>query len=229
MLRLLSRHETTLNDYLQPDFRKSLMPPHLPENLQRLLNYVSDSQLSSFADLTTVATLMKVSGPLNSQLTLTSARDLDRRDLDQANYVFVGSPTSNPWVALFTDKLNFQEVEQSVGGRMYFLNRNPLPGEEKEYEGLASTGSTGEDYATISILPGRMSQGNIMILQGLRQEGTESLSALLANPGDRVRLEKAVQRSARSPSPYFEALVRSRSLAGAPVSVDIVAVRSIQP
>jgi len=229
MLRLLGQREITLDDYLQPDYRKSLIPPHLPENLDRLISYVSDSQLPSFADLTTVATLLKLSGPLDSQIVLTSARDLDRRDLEQGNYVFVGSPTSNPWVSLFTDKLNFEEVEQSVGGRMYFLNRKPLPGEEKQYEGLASTGSTGEDYASISVLPGQIGQGNVMILQGLRQEGTEALSAFLADADDRERLEDAVKRSAKSDTPYFEALIRSRAVAGAPVSVDIVAVRSIEP
>lgn len=228
-VRLLGQHEITLNDYLQADYRKSLIPPHLPENLQRLVDYISDSQLASFADLTTIATLTKLAGPLNSQLVLTSARDLDRRDLEQGNLVFVGGPTSNPWVALFADKLNFQEVEQSVGGRMYFLNRNPLPGEEKQYVGLVSTGSTGEDYATLSVLPGQIGQGNVMILQGLRQEGTEALSALLADAGDRDHLEKAVRQSTKSASPYFEALVRSRAVAGAPVSVDVVAVRSIQP
>jgi hypothetical protein len=229
MLRLLGEHEIALNEYLQPDSRKSLIPPHLPENLGRLLDYVSDSQLTSFADLTTISTLVKLAGPLSSQLALTSARDLDRRDLEQGNLVFVGGPTSNPWVALFADKLNFQEVEQSVGGRIYFLNRNPLPGEEKQYFGLESTGSTGEDYATISVLPGQMGQGNVMILQGLRQEGTEALSALLADAGDRDRLEKAVQQNTKPASPYFEALVRSRAVAGAPVSVDIVAVRRFQP
>jgi hypothetical protein len=228
-LRLLGQHEITLNEYLQPDYRKSLIPPHLPENLARLVDYVSDSQLASFADLTTISTLTKLAGSLNSQLVLTSARDLDRRDLEQGNLVFVGGPTSNPWVALFADKLNFQEVEQSVGGRMYFLNRNPLPGEQKQYVGLASTGSTGEDYATLSVLPGQIGQGNVMILQGLRQEGTEALSALLADPTDRDHLEQAVRQSTKSASPYFEALVRSRAVAGAPVSVDVVAVRSIQP
>lgn len=228
MLRLLGQNETTLDEYLQPDYRRSLIPPHLPENVDRLMDYISDSQLTSFADLTSIATLMKLAGPLNNQLILTSARDLDRRDLEQGNFVFVGSPTSNPWVALFADKLNFQEVESEVGGRMYFLNRHPLPGEQDQYIGLPSTGSTGEDYATISLLPGQIGRGNVMVLQGLRQAGTEALSALLADTADRAQLEKAVQRNARS-SPYFEALIRSRALAGAPVSVDIVAVRSLQP
>jgi hypothetical protein len=229
MLRLLGQHQITLNDYLQPDYRKSLIPAHLPENLQRLTEYVSDSQLTSFADLSTISALMKVAGPLDRQLVVTSARDLDRRDLEQGNYVFVGSPTSNPWVTLFADKLNFQEVEQDVGGRIYFLNRHPLPGEQEQYQGLASTGSTGEDYATISVLPGPIGQGNVMILQGLRQEGTEALSALLADAGDRDRLKNAVQQHARSSSPYFEALVRSQAVVGAPVSVKIIAVRSIEP
>jgi hypothetical protein len=94
---------------------------------------------------------------------------------------------------------------------------------------LASTGSTGEDYATISVLPGQFGQGNVMILQGLRQGGTEGLSALLSDANVRERLEKAVQRNAKAASPYFEALVRSRAIAGAPVSVDIVATRIIQP
>lgn len=229
MLRLLGQHEITLDEYLQPDYRKNLIPPHLPQNLQRLTDYVSESQLASYADLSTIAALMKVAGPLDKQLVLTSARDLDRRALEQGNYVFVGSPTSNPWVTLFSDKLNFQEVEQDVGGRIYFLNRHPLPGEKSQYEGLASTGSTGEDYATISILPGPIGQGNVMVLQGLRQEGTEALSALLADAGDRDRLQKAVQQNTKSSSPYFEALVRSQAVAGAPVSVNVVAVRNIEP
>jgi hypothetical protein len=229
MLRLLGQQETTLDQYLQPGYRQSLIPPHLPENVTRMMDYVLESQLTSFADLTTVATLMRLVGPLNTQIVLTSARDLNRRDLEQGNYIFAGSSASNPWVTLFADKLNFQEVEQGVGGRVYFRNRNPLPGEQNEYEGLTSTGSTGEDYATISLLPGQLGQGNVMVLQGLRQEGTEALSVLLSDADDRERLEKAVRKSAKSDSPYFEALVRSRAVVGAPVSVDIVAVRSIQP
>src|SRR6185437_15308180 len=203
----------TLDEYLQPGYRKRMIPAHLPDNIMRMVDYISESQLTSFADLTTVAALMKLAGPESAHIELTSARDLDRRDLEHGNYVFAGSSTSNPWVALFADKLNFQEVEETVGGRTYFRNRSPLAGEQKEYEGLASTGSAGEDYATISLLPGEMDQGNVMILQGLHQEGTEALSELLSDADDRARLQEAVQKSVKSNSPYFEALVRSRAVA----------------
>jgi hypothetical protein len=228
-IRPLATKEVTLEQYLQPGFVESLTPPHLDEKFSRMMTYVADSELTSFADVAVVSALVKLAGPDGDQISLSSARSLDRRDLEKGNYIFVGSATSDPWVTLFDDKLNFQMVEEGIGGRMFFRNRRPLAGEQQEYEGLAHTGSTGEDYATISLLPGEMGQGNVMILQGLRQEGTEALSVLLSDPADRAKLEDAVRRSAKSDLPYFEALVRSQAVAGAPVSVDIVAVRTIRP
>jgi hypothetical protein len=228
MLRQLGNQEITLDQYLRPGFRESMIPPHLDANFSRLVNYISDSQLTSFADLTVYSSLKKLAGPLDTQLVLTSARDLDRRDLERGNYVFVGSPTSNPWVSLFANQLNFQEAEDGIGGKMYFLNKKPLPGEQNVYQGLAQTGAGGQDYATISLLPGGMGQGNVLILQGLRQEGTEALGELLADPDDRAQLERALANHGDSQhSPYFEALIRAQAIAGAPVSIQIVTVRSI--
>jgi len=228
-MRPLASKEVTLEQYLQPGFVESLTPPHLDEKFSRMMTYVASSELTSFADVAVVSALVKLAGPNSDQISLSSARSLDRRDLEKGNYIFVGSATSNPWVTLYYNRLNFQMVEEGIGGRMFFRNRHPLPGEQQEYEGLAHTGSTGEDYATISLLPGEMGQGNVMILQGLRQEGTEALSVLLSDAGDRAKLEAAVRQNAKFDSPYFEALVRSQAVAGAPVSVDIVAVRTLQP
>ena len=171
MLRRLENKPITLDEFLQPDYRQRMIPAKVPQNFTSLLNYISVAQLTSFADLTALSSLMKLAGPLNTQLALIPANDLDRRDLEYGNYIFFGGPTSNPWVALFTDKLNFQPVEETPGGGMHFRNRNPLPGELSDYQGLVSTGSTGEDYATLSVLPAQMGHGNVMILQGLRQAG----------------------------------------------------------
>jgi hypothetical protein len=229
MLRRLGDHRITLEEYLQQDYPQRLIPANVPRKVQNLLNYIADAQLTSFADVSAVSSLMKVAGPFGRQLVLTPAHDIHRDDMKQGNYIFVGGPTSNPWVALFIDKLNFQPVEETVGGGMHFHNRHPLPGERMDYQGLASTGSTGQDYATISVLPGQAGHGNVLILQGLRQAGTEALGAALANNEDRAALEQAVERQSNSAAPYFEVLVRSTALAGAPVSFTIVAVRIIQP
>lgn len=227
MLRLLSDHEITLEEYLQPGFRTSLIPKHNSAGMTRLLSYITDSQLTSFADLTVTAMLERMAGP-GGRLLLTSSRGFNERDLQNGNYVFIGSPSSNPWVSLFTDKLNFEVVEDSVGGRMYFRNKKPLPGEQPTYDGLSHTGGAGEDYGTVSLLPTSDGRGQVLILQGLRQEGTEALGELLANPANRLQLKNAlgITDDPRTPA-YFEALVRARAVAGAPVSISIVATRKI--
>ena len=229
MMRLLGDRQITLDQYLQPSFRDSLVPPHPDSNVSRLLTYISHSQLTSFADAASVASLIRFSGPLSGQINLCSARDLNRRDLEHGNFVFIGSPTSNPWVSLFVDRLNFEVEEDGVGGKIYFRNKKPLTGEQDTYEGLVETGSTGIDYATLALLPSGDSQGNILIFQGLREEGTEALSILLSDTNDRASLARAlgINDSSRK-TPYFEALIRTRTVVGAPVSIDIVATRIIQ-
>lgn len=228
MLRLLGRREISLDTYLQPGLRQSTIPPHMDGDISRLVNYIWDSQLTSFADLIVASTLVHLSAKPGAHLILCLASDLNRRDLNQGNYVFVGSAASNPWVSLFTDKLNFEVVEDRVGGRMYFQNKKPLPGEQATYQGLDHTGSAGVDYATISLLPSSSGQGKILILQGLRQEGTEALGVLLADPADRIELMRTLGIPYGSQTQiYFEALIEARAVAGAPVSVRIVATRVI--
>jgi hypothetical protein len=230
MIRLLTQKEFTLEDYLQPGFLTSITPPRMDDNLSRLVKYIGDSQITSFADTMVASTLVQLAGSRSQNILLCTARDLNRRDLEQGNFVFVGGPTSDPWVSLFSDKLNFQVVEDGAGGEMYFLNKKPLPGEQPTYQGLRYTGSGGEDYATISLLPSSSGQGNVLILQGLREEGTEALGILLGIAHDRDALREAlhIPDGSRTPA-YFEALVRARTVAGEPISINIVTTRTIHP
>lgn len=230
MLRLLGQKEITLDQYLQPGFRQSLIPPHLDPRVSPLITYISGSELTSYADLVVSSTLLQLSRQSGHPLEFYPAQYLSLRDLEQGNFVFVGSPTSNPWVGLFTDQLNFVATEDKVGGKIYFKNKNPIAGEQVTYQGLAQTGSAGEEYADISVLPTPSGRGNVLILQGLRQEGTEALGVLLSDTDDRNQLEHALEAGNGAHVPiYFEALIRARAVAGAPVSINIVATRILHP
>ena len=134
-----------------------------------MMKYLSGSLLTSYADLVVVDTLMRLSGNSRDWLVIRSARELRPRDLETGNFVFVGSPSSNPWVSYFQDKLNFQEREGVVGESLkFFQNLHPKAGEQETYHGLTFTGSSGEDYATISLLPMVNGHGSVLILQGLQ-------------------------------------------------------------
>jgi hypothetical protein len=95
---------------------------------------------------------------------------------------------------------------------------------------LAFTGSSGEDYATISLLPLANGRGSVLILQGLQQEGTEAAGLFLADASNRQKLQEALGFSGSPTQPvYFEALIRTRAVAGAPNATSIVATRVIHP
>ncbi len=232
MTRILFDKHGSLDQYLRRDFLQPATAPKARPADERLDGYISASSLTSFADVADVFSLMRMAGPLQRNVSLRFPRDLALRDLDHDNLVFIGSPSSNPWVSLFQNRLNFQESEGTVGdSAKAFVNTHPLPGEQQRYEGLRSTGSVGEDYATIALLLNNTHDGNILILQGLQQEGTEAAGRFLADEDGRRQLKIALGLSLTADpaeSVWFEALIHSRTVAGAPNSTTLAAVRRIR-
>ena len=231
MLRILGERQGSLEEYLHQNFGQSFTPANMNQRETRIVNYISSSNLTSYADVVVATTLSNLVLGNRELISVRSARDIRLRDLEEGNYIFVGSPGSNPWVSLFQTKLNFKEAEGVVGESMkYFMNEQPRPGEQQRYQGLEFTGSAGEDYATISLLPTANGRGTVLILQGLQQEGTEAAGLFLADEASRERLKQALNiRGAVTKPVYFEALIRTRAVAGAPNATSIVATRLIQP
>ena len=233
MFRILTSQPGSLNQYLRREFLQMSPIPKGSPGDARLSDYISNSTLTSFADVADVVTLLNMAGPLQKRVSVRYPRDLGMRDLDHENYIFIGSPASNPWVSLFQNRLNFRESESVVGNSVKcFVNANPLPGEQARYEGLRWTGSQGEDYATIALLPNATDDGTVLALQGLQQEGTEAAGRFLADQENRRQLKVALGLSPSSEtfpeSIWFEALIRSRTVAGAPNSTTLVTVRRIR-
>src|SRR6202040_2794978 len=189
--------------------------------------YITDSSLTSFADVADVVSLFKMAGPLQSQVSVRYPRDLRMRDLDHNNYVFIGSAGSNPWVTLLQDKLNFRESETAVGkSAKVFVNRHILPGEQPQYEGLRWTGSIGEDYATISLLPNETHDGSVLAFQGLQQEGTEAAGRFLPDEENRHQLMSALGIAGAdsiSQNILFLPHIRSQPVSGAHNASPVVA------
>lgn len=194
--------------------------------------YIANSTLTSFADLADVVSLLKMAGPLQRQVVVRYPRDLRIRDLDHENLIFIGSPASNPWVSLFQDRLNFRESEASVGrSPKAFVNMHPQADEKARYEGLRWTGTAGEDYATIALVPNPTHDGSVLILQGLQQEGSEAAGRFLTDTENRRQLLHALRIGPSHPASeriWFEALIRSRTVSGAPGSPQLVTVRRIR-
>lgn len=234
LFRLLSRQELTLQQYLSPEYRTGELINHGGINgaNTQLVNYLSGSVLTSYADVKVAMLLTRMSGKASDRLVGLPARSLSPHDFDQGNFVLVGGPASNPWVSYFQDRLNFAERFSAIDSRSNcFENLHPRPGEQQSYCTSPIPGSGGMVYATISFLPLPSGHGSALILQGLHQEGTEAAGDFLADPADRRELQKALGLSEDSTKPiHFEALIRTETIDGAPVgNPSIVSARLVQP
>jgi hypothetical protein len=220
---------STLPEYLDegsqiPGFSASDPTGHIAE----LMRYIKSSSLTSYADAVVVSTLTALASQQHARVEVRPAHEMHLRDFEEGNFILLGSSASDPWVYLFEGRLNFTLTQDPATKTIVWLNKDPQPGEQAFYQGLVSTGSSGEEYADISLLPSQNGQGNVLIIQGMQQEGTEAAGRYLADPASRDQLRKLLHdKGAANDSPYFEALLKSTTVAGAPTVATVVAVRSI--
>lgn len=228
MLRLLGDREITLDEYADHHYADTLLPKDATEGERRLFHYLQSSQITSMADAHAVSMVTALAGALRENLVIRSAKELNGRMLSNGNFIFVGANTSNPWVDLYQSRLNFHLVEAGLRGSRYIQNRSPWPGEQPAYSITESTGYSGDDYATISLVPGTGEQsGDALLLQGLRLEGTEAAIRFLSSPGNRIAMaEKLTAANGGTLPRYFEVLLHAHSVGGSAASIDCIAVRN---
>lgn len=228
VLRLLGNHEITLDQYADHHYADKIIPPNLTSGERRLFGYLQASQITSMADVRAATAITSLAGPLRSNIVIRSAKEVSGEALTKGNFILVGAKTSNPWAEMYEDRVNFRLVEEGLEGRRYIQNRSPKSGEQTMYSLSGPTGISGEDYATISLIPGTGKQGSVLLIQGLRLEGTEAAIRFLADDDSRRLLRDKLKSSNNGQLPeYFEALLHAHSVGGAAVSIDCIAVRIV--
>jgi hypothetical protein len=229
-LRSLGDKEVPLDRYIDHSYLQPILPKHMSENESSVLHYFDSTRITSQADAEAAGVISSLAGSYSENLTIRSARDINANDLTHGNFIFIGSKTSNPWVELLDSRMNFQIVENGPHGTRYMLNRDPRPGEKKIYESESmGTLESGDDYAVIALLPAKVGGGSSLLLEGVRMEGTEAAIALLRSQAGRSKLQDKLASLNNGKTPqYFEALLHAQSVAGANISVDIIAVRVLQ-
>jgi hypothetical protein len=228
VLRLLGDREVTLDEYADHHYADRLIPKDATEGELRLFHYLQASQITSMADAHATSAITVLAGSLRENIVIRSAKELNGKMLSKGNFIFIGANTSNPWVDLYQNRLNFRLVETGLPGMRYIQNRSPLPGEQKTYSITEATGYSGDDYATISLVPGTGEQGDALLLQGLRLEGTEAAIRFLDSPGSRAAMMEMLKTANGGILPhYFEVLLHAHSVGGSAASVDCIAARPL--
>jgi hypothetical protein len=217
-----------LSEYLRTKPRNNAaIDPNEPGEV-RLEHALEGGTFTSFADVVMLNSLATVAGRYKLDLDVKSARDLDPRDLEDGNFIFSGSPSSNPWVSLYNSKLNFREEDDpSKPGEKIFINTHPQRAEPKMFTGSSSADAVRVDYADLAVVPGLGEHGTVMIVQGLRHEATEAAARMLVDPEGSRMLEDALRSTGQKGQPtYFEAMLSVRAVEGIPQVTGVVTIRA---
>jgi hypothetical protein len=139
------------------------------------------------------------------------------------NFIFLGSPRSDPWSALFDNELDFKFAVDKATKQEVVLNTHPHPKELPTYVPTALGWATGQSFAIIALVQNPDQNGSVLLLAGANGEGTEAAGRLATDPGHLAPILKTCGIDPSGPLQNFELLLRLNTMAGSPSNVDLVA------
>lgn len=156
--------------------------------------------------------------PFDRKVHLYSARQYMPALLKQDNVIVIGGRASNPWMALFENRLNFVENLRFEGyGITTVTNRAPANKEQAMYTSSDTVG-----YCVVAFMPIPGQGGKALLIEGTSAEATEAAGDFLS--GEQF---SAFRRTLHeSKLPYFEILLKTSQVRGTPLTVTVETYRS---
>jgi hypothetical protein len=158
---------------------------------------------------------------------LKQSRTLSAEDLKQHNVIMLGGIWVNEWSNKLTRNEDFVFTRKGT-----IENRNPQPGEEREYipQFDRRTGNLLVDYALITVKPNITDTNRVMLLAGIYSQGTEAAAEYVTNKNYLDQLNQHLQKikDAGGPPHSFQALLKLEVENGIPTTISILALHELR-
>jgi hypothetical protein len=210
-----------LADYFSRRYANELRGPEVPLIVSR--------PYTSLADVLVTSEILQAALARQRRILVRYARDLQMRDLENNNLIFLGSAYSDPWIREFDAEREFGLGVDGPSRRLYFFNKSPQTGETERYYSGGRGGNTDETYGLVTFLPNLRNSGNVLILEGTNSEGTEAAGDFITDPHYASNLRQYLGSGKGNPLPYFQLLLKTTALDGAPSKLQVIAHRTITP
>jgi hypothetical protein len=209
------------------DYANHIYVP-VPNKLTPEQNYFCREVLrgdnSAGVDAPIVAKVAALAQINSKTIRVRAARSIQLADLkSDSNFIFLGSPRSDPWFSLFSDQLDFRFVFDKSARSEYIRNFHPRPNEQPQYVPTAPGWGTGDSYAILALVKNPDQGGQVLLLAGANAEGTEAAGKFAT---DLPRLSTELRNCGITPSgppQHFEVLLHLNTMAGTPNHIDLVA------
>lgn len=219
--------EISISDYAN---RKYIPEPNnlTPEEL-RLCHLILWGDNSAAAiDPPIAVRIAALAQSASKKIDARAARSIQLSDLKtDDNFIFLGSPRSDPWSSLFSDQLDFRFEFDKATGQEILRNVHPRANEQLTYVPTAAGWATGRSYAVVAFVQNPDQNGPVLLLAGADGEGTEAAGRIVTDlPRLSTALNQCGIQSGRSPK-HFEMLLQLSTMAGSPNEVDVVACHAL--
>jgi hypothetical protein len=162
----------------------------------------------------------------NKNILLRQSRHVSAADLKYRNVILLGSIYVNEWSRRLPQVENFVYTFSAT-----IENRNPLPGEEREYkpEFNEQTGEMSVDYALITVKPNVSGEHAVMTIAGIFSEGTEGAAEFLTTRNHLTLLGQRLRQlgGQNAPAKYYQALLKVQVQNGTPTTITLLSLRGL--
>ena len=226
-IQVLSRSVISLSDYANRRYLPQ--PNNLSPIVEKICIDILHGDKASTVDTQVAVDIAALARSYARKIDVIGARELQFSILKtDDNFIFLGSPVSNPWFSAFDDQLDFRFVSADTpsgksSGMEAVRNFHPHAGESGFYLPSAKGGGTGESFAIVALVANPDQNGQVLLLAGADREGTLAAGRLVT---DLPRLSAAMQKCGIAPSGparHFELLLRVDTMAGYPTQSVVAA------
>ncbi len=157
----------TLQEYLSPDYPENELSRLKDPESRKILSFSSKVRNTDATDASTASMIFADLDHAGLHWNLRFARDLRVQDLQEGNFILIGSIRSDLWISLFTDRMNYRFVRN--GSQAYFVNVHPHPGEPEEY-----VCGPAIDYVVVALMTNLTNSGEVLLIDGSSPEANRS-------------------------------------------------------
>ena len=221
----ITHHVVSLDQYMN---RKYVTQPEaLDENTRRICSMLRGDHAPTI-DAEMALNIVNLAHPRAQQFRVRPARSLSFTDIQtDDNFVFFGSPRSDPWVSLFNEQLDFSFKYDDDRKGEIIVNRHPRAGELPVYVPTVRRGAFGDAFAIAAFLQNPRQKGNVLIFAGSTGEATFEAGRLMT---DFPALNETLRRggiSASDARQHFEMLLRLNTIGGSTHNSEVLAVHRL--
>lgn len=219
----MTRQQLSLNDYLNYRYQQAQgsgpTTPEAREQERRDLQFVLGRNSGSIGDFRVALRVASLDEA--GETKISSSRDYSADALRRNTSILLGSPRSNPWVELFTDKLAYKFGVSPDRTEALILVEHPQAGEQSQYSSLSDPG-TKVGYCVIALLPNLSGGGDTLIIAGTDSQATEAAGEFLTSD---AALQEVLRKLRRNDFGHFQLLLRTARLNGTPLGAEVISIR----